>query len=84
MIQTPRFTIDNDFVSLKVLGGDLSFAVLIIENYALPRGGIYHLRYSPKQDEMVWAQWDTSFWKGFSAYIEFATQDDVTRFSFES
>ncbi|MBM62381.1 MAG: hypothetical protein CL484_05475 [Acidobacteria bacterium] len=83
VIQTPRFTIDNDFVSLKVLGGDLSFAVLIIENYAVPRGGIYHLRYSPKQDEMVWARWDTSFWKGFSAYIEFATQDDVTQFSFD-
>ena len=66
-----------------MLGGDLSFAVLIIENYAVPRGGIYNLRYSPKKDEMAWAQWDTSFWKGFSAYIEFATQNDVTQFSFD-
>ena len=83
VIQTPRFTIDNDFISLRVLGADLSFAVLIIENYAVPRGGIYHLRYSPKKDEMAWAQWDTSFWKGFSAYIEFATQNDVTQFTFD-
>lgn len=83
VIQTPRFTIDNDFISLRVLGGDLSFAVLIIENYAVPRGGIYHLRYSPKQDKMAWAQWNTSFWKGFTAYIEFATQDDVTQFTFD-
>ncbi|HIE94409.1 MAG TPA: DUF1549 domain-containing protein, partial [Acidobacteria bacterium] len=78
VVQTPRFTIDHDFISLRMLGGNLSFANLIIENYAVPRGGIYNLRYSPKQDAMEWAQWDTSFWKGFSAYIEFATQDDVT------
>ena len=80
VIQTPRFTIDHDFISMRMLGGNLSFANLIIENYAVPRGGIYNLRYSPKQDEMTWAQWDTKFWKGFSAYIEFATQDDATQF----
>ena len=83
VIQTPRFRIENDYISLRLLGGDLSFAQLIIENYAVPRGGIYHLRYSPKRDEMAWARWDTSFWKGFTAYIEFATQDDVTQFAFD-
>ena len=83
VIQTPRFRIDSDYISLRVLGGDLSFAQLIIENYAVPRGGIYHLRYSPKVDQMTWAQWDATFWKGFSAYIEFATQDDVTRFQYD-
>ena len=83
VIQTPRFTIDSDFISFRVLGGDLSFANLIIENYAVPRGGIYHLRYSPKRDRMTWAQWDAKFWKGFSAYIEFATQDDVTQFTLD-
>ena len=80
VIQTPRFRIDSDFISFRALGGNLSFAQLIIENYAVPRGGIYHLRYSPKQDAMAWAQWDTSFWKDFTAYIEFATQDDATMF----
>ena len=84
VIQTPRFKIDSDYISLRVLGGDLSFAQLIIENYAVPRGGIYHLRYSPKNDEMVWAQWDATFWKGFTAYIEFATQEDATRFQLDS
>ncbi len=83
VIQTPRFTIDSDFISLRLLGGDLSFANLIIENYAVPRGGIYHLRYSPKRDRMTWAQWDATFWKGFTAYIEFATQDDVTQFTLD-
>ena len=83
VIQTPSFEIDSDYISFRVMGGDLSFVNLIIENYAVPRGGIYHLRHSPKTDEMGWVQWDTEFWKGFSAYIEFATQDDATRFQLD-
>ena len=83
VIQTPRFRIDSDYLSFRVMGGDLSFVQLIIENYPVPRGGIYHLRYSPKADEMTWAQWDTEFWKGFTAYMEFATQDDATRFQLD-
>ena len=83
VIQTPRFRIDSDHVSFRVMGGDLAFVQLIIENYSVPRGGIYHLRYSPKTDEMRWAQWDTEFWKGFTAYVEFATQDDATRFQLD-
>ena len=83
VIQTPSFEIDSDYISFRVMGGDLSFVNLIIENYAVPRGGIYHLRHSPKSDEMGWVQWDTEFWKGFNAYIEFATQDDATRFQLD-
>ncbi len=83
VIQTPSFKIDSDYISFRVLGGDLSFVQLIIENYSVPRGGIYHLRHSPKTDEMSWVQWDTEFWKGFTAYIEFATQDDATRFQLD-
>ena len=83
VIQTPSFRIDSDYISFRAMGGDLSFVQLIIENYSVPRGGIYHLRYSPKQDEMSWAQWDTEFWKGFTGYIEFATQDDATRFQLD-
>ena len=83
VIQTPRFKIDTDYISFRVLGGDLSFAQLIIENYSIPRGGIYHLRYSPKKDEMVWARWNVTYWKGFTAYVEFATQDDATRFQLD-
>ena len=80
VIQTPRFTIDTDYISFRVLGGNLSFAQLIVENHAFPRGGVYHKRYSPKKDEMTWAQWDVKYWKGFTAYVEFATQDDATFF----
>ena len=83
VIQTPSFEIDSDYISFRVMGGDLSFVNLIIENYSVPRGGIYHMRHSPKTDEMGWVQWDTEFWKGFNAYIEFATQDDATRFQLD-
>ena len=78
VIQSPRFRIDTDNVSLRVLGGGLSSAQLIVENYAVPRGGIYHMRYSPQADRMTWLRWDTTYWKGFTGYVELATRGDVT------
>ena len=84
VLQTPRFTIDSDYVSFLVQGSGLSVVRLIVENYAVPRGGIYWQRYSPKSDEPRWAGWDTTFWKGFSAYLEFATVQDATNFLLDS
>ena len=84
VIQSPRFTIDSNFISLSVLGSDFSFAQLIVENYAVPRGGIYHMRHNLKTDRMEWVQWDVAYWKGFSAYIELATRDDVTLTRYDS
>ena len=84
VIQTPRFRIDSDYISFRVLGDNLSFAQVVIENYSTALGGVYQgMRYSPKQDAMTWALVDTRYWKGFTAYIEFATQDDVTRFQLD-
>ncbi|MCY3777922.1 MAG: PSD1 and planctomycete cytochrome C domain-containing protein, partial [Candidatus Aminicenantes bacterium] len=84
VIQSPRFTIDSNFISLSVLGSDFSFAQLIVENYAAPRGGIYHMRHVLKTDRMEWVQWDVAYWKGFSAYIELATRGDVTLVRYDS
>lgn len=78
VITSPRFKIDTDYISFRMLGGNHSYAQLIIENYAVPRGGIYGQRTVPRNDTMEWRTWDTNFWKGFTAYIEFATYDDVT------
>ena len=72
VLQTPRFMINTDRISFRVQGSGLSFVRLIVENYAVPRAGIYWQRYSPKKDSPVWAGWDTTYWKGFSAYVEFA------------
>ena len=84
VIQSPRFTIDSNFISLSVLGSDFSFAQLIVENYAVPRGGIYHMRHNLKTDRMEWVQWDVAYWKRFSAYIELATRGDVTLVRYDS
>jgi hypothetical protein len=80
VLQSPRFKIDSDYISFEVSGGNFSFVQLIIENYAAPRAGIYWLRYSPKNDDKVWATWKTDYWKGFTAYIEYATLDGETHF----
>jgi mono/diheme cytochrome c family protein len=80
VLQSPRFKIDSDYISFEVSGGNFSFVQLIIENYAAPRAGIYWLRYSPKKDDKVWATWKTDYWKGFTAYIEYATLDGETHF----
>ena len=83
VLQTPRFKIDTDFISFLVQGSGFSVVRLIVENYAVPRGGIYWQRYSPKRDEPVWAGWSTKYWKGFSAYLEFATMQDATNFALD-
>jgi cytochrome c553 len=83
VLQTPRFTIDTDYISFLVQGSGFSFVRLIVENYAVPRAGIYWQRYSPKKDEPVWAGWDTTYWKGFNAYLEFATMQDSTNFALD-
>jgi hypothetical protein len=80
VVQSPRFTIDSDYISFRMLGGNFPFARLIVENYAVPRAGIYHMRYSPKSDQMAWTTWKTDYWKGFTAYLEYTTLQDSTNF----
>ena len=78
ILQSPRFRIEHDSMSFRVLGGNVSAVQLIIENYAVPRGGIYGQRFDTAEDEMRWVRWDTTYWKGFTAYLEFATDGDYT------
>jgi hypothetical protein len=75
---SPRFKIDSDYISVRINGGNYSFAQIIVENYAVGRGGIYQLRQSPSQPEMRWATIKTAFWKGFTAYVELVTKDEMT------
>ncbi len=83
ILSSPRFVVDTDYLSFRILGGNFSFARLIVENYPLPRGIIYDLRFSPKRDRMQWAGWDVRYWKGSRAYLEFATLDDLTNFELD-
>ncbi len=78
VITSPRFKIETDSISMRLSGSGGSAARLIVENYAVPRGGIYNQVINPKEDALGWSRWDTTFWKGFTGYIEFATADDLT------
>ena len=80
VLQSPRFKVDSDYISLRLAGGNFSVARLMIENYSVPRGGIYHQRYTAKSDQGEWHTWKTDYWKGFSAYIEYATLQDATNY----
>lgn len=81
--QSPRFQVDSDYISVRLAGGNYGQAQLIIENYAVPRGGIYNLRARAKSDKLEWYTIPTAFWKGFTAYIEFTTIDTATIFQAE-
>ncbi len=83
VIQSPQFEIATDYISVKMLGGGFSNARLVVENYPVPRGGIYELLWSPRGDKMQWFSFKTDFWKGFKAYIEFSTRDDATNFGLD-
>ncbi|MBZ5607652.1 MAG: PSD1 and planctomycete cytochrome C domain-containing protein [Acidobacteriia bacterium] len=80
VIQSPRFKMDTDSVSVRVLGGSYATAQLIIENHGVSRGG-HFFRIPMESDEMGWVRWDTAFWKGLTGYIEVATTEDVTYFN---
>ena len=78
VLQSPRFTVDSNFISFESAGEGFSNVQLIIENYAVPRSGIYELRYRPKSRDLTWSTWKTDYWKGFSAYFEAATYGELT------
>jgi hypothetical protein len=84
VLTSPRFKIDTDYISIKAAGGNFAFAQIIVENYAVPRGGIYNLRAPLTDPELQWHTIKTDFWKGFTAYIELATQDDATHYFVEA
>lgn len=67
-----------DYISMKVAGANGAAVRLIVENYAVPRGGIYNQITPVNDSKPHWIRWNTNFWKGFTAYIEFATADLLT------
>ncbi len=80
VIQSPRFTMESDSVSVHILGGAYATAQLIIENHGVSRGG-HFFRVAMEADQLGWVRWDTAFWKGLTGYIEVATTEDVTYFN---
>ncbi len=82
VLQSKRFPLESDSISLRILGGNYSFAQLVLENHAVSRGGT-HFRLTVEKDQMGWVRWKTAFWKGlgFTAYIELATAEDAAYFN---
>ncbi|MBN8625533.1 MAG: PSD1 domain-containing protein [Planctomycetes bacterium] len=78
VLTSPTFKIEHDAVSVRISGGGYGTARLIVENYAVPRGGIYNLSSVPLEPGRQWYTWDTTFWRGFEARIELVTNDDLT------
>jgi mono/diheme cytochrome c family protein/cytochrome c553 len=78
VLTSPTFKIEHDAVSVRISGGGYGTARLIVENYAVPRGGIYNLSAVPLEPGRQWYTWDTTFWRGFEARIELVTNDDLT------
>ncbi len=78
VLQSPRFVVESDSISICVLGGNVAWARLVVENYALGAGGIYPAA-NLTNDTMHWIRFDTAYRKGSHAYIELATFDDRPR-----
>ncbi|MEM7146729.1 MAG: DUF1553 domain-containing protein [Verrucomicrobiota bacterium] len=73
---SPRFTIEHDKVSVRLLGGGRAFARLAVQNYPIQGGNVYRMFEEPETDEMGWATWDVSYWKGDRGHVEVVTRDD--------
>jgi hypothetical protein len=77
VIQTRRFKVDTDAITLRLTGSNGGQARLVVEHYPVPRAGIYNIRSAPQSQNTGLYTWDTSYWKGFDAHVELATADDV-------
>ncbi|MCA2968742.1 MAG: PSD1 domain-containing protein [Acidobacteriaceae bacterium] len=78
VLQSPRFRIDTDSISIRALGGNLAWARVVVENYALGNGGIFPA-VTLGDDTMRWLRFDTKYRRGAHAYIEFAVCEDRAR-----
>ncbi len=78
VLQSPRFKIDSDSISVRVLGGNLAWARIVVENYAIGDGGIFPST-NLNDDTMRWIRFDTKYRRGSQAYIELASREDRTR-----
>src|SRR6185295_1053357 len=82
VLQSPRFKIDSDSISMRVLGGNFAWARIVVENYALGDGGIFPGAVLA-DDKIRWVRFDTKYRRGSHAYIELATYEDRGRIASE-
>ncbi len=71
VLQSPRFLITTDSISVRAMGQN-SMVRLVIENYPIGNGGVFPA--TPlARDELGWLRLDTAYRKGSHAHFEFST-----------
>ncbi len=78
VLHSPRFKIDSDSISVRVLGGQQASVRVVVENYALGNGGIFPGT-NLNDDTMRWIRFDTKYRRGSYAYLELTPFEDRTR-----
>lgn len=78
LLATPRFRVDSDFISVRAWGGGGAQVRLIVDGYPLGTSGIFS-RATLEKDEPTWIKLDVKYRRGSMAYLEFATELDLTR-----
>ncbi len=74
---SPRFRVETDRISVRVVGGKGARVRLIPDLYPIGQGNIFP-QSNIDSDAPTWIRLDTAYRKGSTAYLEFATADDVT------
>ena len=77
ILTSPRFKVESDSISVRVLGGKGARVRLITDNYPLGSGSIFP-QAALNSEAPTWMRLDTAYRKGSMAYLEFATAEDVT------
>jgi mono/diheme cytochrome c family protein len=77
ILSSPKFKLEGDAIGVRVVGGRFAQVRLVVDNYPLSRGGIYGQTNLPHTEAPQWVHWDTTYWKGFHAYVEIETFDDA-------
>ncbi len=75
---SPRFKLESDSISVRVAGGGGAWVRVIVDNYPLPQNPTFP-RAELKNSATSWVRLDTNFRKGNWAYLEFVTNDDLTK-----
>lgn len=74
---SPRFQVETDRISVRVVGGKGARIRLIPDGYPIGQGDIFP-QANLDSDAPTWVRLDTAYRRGSTAYLEFATADDVT------
>jgi hypothetical protein len=81
MLTSPRFKVDSDYISVRVLGGGGAHLRLITDNYPIGLGGPTSIFPSTELsgDQPRWIRLNTAYRRGSYAYIELTVPEDITR-----